>query len=401
MIENCPKCTAPSPNGTSCPRCGLIFANWKPERAPLPMAPLGAAAPRRRRMPPLAITAGVGGLLLLVVLIRVCSSDPDPDAGPEVALQEPGLEEEAPEDGPAIEGEAPAGGVPTASWELPSPEPTVDAGELPAALERGSVSVSWFTGAEGWQRATDEQADNLAPLLALVSSGSCPACIRLETEVLPAIEGGLREVVKVRIVPAGSPEEQAVATRLGGGDGALWLTPFPGASAVRLSFGSAEAPEVLVERLQGELRRAASSRLSQAKPLRQNGELAAALRLLHEAVVLDPELYEAYSVRGLVYERAGDPARAITELQTALSRGTDLPEAREKLALLYLQADRNDDALSILDPLLRLAPRHGKGRAHWLRAITWQRKNDEEKAWNDVREACNLGHSRACRMLKK
>ena len=117
----------------------------------------------------------------------------------------------------------------------------------------------------------------------------------------------------------------------------------------------------------------------------RSGDVEHALERISRAIELDPE---NLTLR-LLYARAllasGDVDKAID--YTARIIGDDLdpdPDARIELAVLYMMADRGDDALSQVDQVFLEQP--ARADALRLRGIINFHNGDHDDAWDDFQE---------------
>jgi Tfp pilus assembly protein PilF len=102
------------------------------------------------------------------------------------------------------------------------------------------------------------------------------------------------------------------------------------------------------------------------------GDLEAARQELSQALLLEPNSYEAHYSLGEVYRRLGRPAEAIRELKAALSE-QDLIEARLLLASIYVDEQKWSEAEAEARSALRLDATNQEARELLAAAVARSR----------------------------
>lgn len=80
-----------------------------------------------------------------------------------------------------------------------------------------AVTTSWFSGADGYAQAVQEQEQTGAPMAVYFYTDWCPYCKRLEQNILSTneVEGYLGNAIKVKINPEDGSEEENIGQRFG------------------------------------------------------------------------------------------------------------------------------------------------------------------------------------------
>lgn len=98
--------------------------------------------------------------------------------------------------------------------------------------------------------------------------------------------------------------------------GLAWLAGCAGNQGI--SSGLSTKGDILTESDEPESRRRARLRLELASGYFEQGQISVALDELKQALVIDPNYFDAYNLRGLVYMRLNDPALAEDSFKRAL-----------------------------------------------------------------------------------
>lgn len=124
----------------------------------------------------------------------------------------------------------------------------------------------------------------------------------------------------------------------------------------------------------------AQLRVRLALALERLGRSSDALTELHQAVDLDPDLYEARVELGAILLQSKNIAEAETHYREAVRIRPDDPESRYNLGGLYLQTNRPDVAAEHFREAVRLKPEHGSALINLGIALFRTGKSDEAKA---------------------
>lgn len=91
-------------------------------------------------------------------------------------------------------------------------------------------------------------------------------------------------------------------------------------------------------------------------------ELHLAMDEFKEVLRLEPDAPDAYFKLGVVYDNLGEYEKAITKYNKTIEldpKGLDGLDARGNLALVYYAVyDKKDEAIRVLEELLKIAPNH-------------------------------------------
>lgn len=115
------------------------------------------------------------------------------------------------------------------------------------------------------------------------------------------------------------------------------------------------------------------------------GRIGAAIAKAREAVAVDPEIVEGYTLLGNFYKKAARPEEAIAAYRQALARDPEHQGALFSLAVAYKDMGRLDEARLGFERARELDPRNGK--VLWQLADLWMRKGDQAKAEAVVKDA--------------
>lgn len=102
-----------------------------------------------------------------------------------------------------------------------------------------------------------------------------------------------------------------------------------------------------------ELQRRAQIRLQLAVGYFQQGQINVALDELRQALQSDPNLADAYNMRGLIYMEMGDPRLAEESFQRALKLAPNNPETANNYGWFLCQNGREKEAIGFFDTALR------------------------------------------------
>ncbi len=244
---SCPKCARPRGDGPECPHCGIVYSKFKP---PAPQPQAAPAAPQvgsrktARRNVAIALVAVVASTAVILRLRTRTTPASEPSAvvvAPAGVAPRPAPALTVSDTGPQNEPNMP--GAPAVAHEQPAraPDPascSIFSADVASSPPPPSISASWFEGASGFRRASDEQASSRAPLLLYFYVEWCPHCRRFMAEVLPSAEARelYERVLKVKVNAEGNTEDRELARRYSVTSYPTFLMiPAPGQAPVRVS----------------------------------------------------------------------------------------------------------------------------------------------------------------------
>jgi type IV pilus assembly protein PilF len=140
-----------------------------------------------------------------------------------------------------------------------------------------------------------------------------------------------------------------------GGSLSACVSSAPVATASQESFTDSDEPES---------RKRATNRLRLAVLYFGDGKMTIALDEVKQAIAADPNWFEAYNMRGLVYMRMGDFALSSASFQRALAINPGSAEVKHNYAVLLCKNSRTEDALKLFTSTLE-TPGYGR-RANTL-----------------------------------
>lgn len=123
-------------------------------------------------------------------------------------------------------------------------------------------------------------------------------------------------------------------------------------------------PETFTESDVPEARKRATNRLKLAVLYFQDAKYNFALDEIKQAILIDPNWYEPYGMRGLIYMQTGDNVLAETSLQKALSINPNASELKHNYGFLLCKMKRQAEAIKLFAAALA-DPNYGQ------RAMTW------------------------------
>lgn len=98
---------------------------------------------------------------------------------------------------------------------------------------------------------------------------------------------------------------------------------------------------------ESDARRRAKIRLELATGYFSNGQTTVALDELKQAIAADPTYFDAYNLRGLVYQRLNNPALAEESYRKALSLKPSAPGVQHNYGLLLCQLGRVNEGIQM------------------------------------------------------
>jgi type IV pilus assembly protein PilF len=144
------------------------------------------------------------------------------------------------------------------------------------------------------------------------------------------------------------------------------LVALLGATGCATSDGpTAGAPQTFTESDEPESRKRATNRLNLAVLYFQDGKLNFALDEVKQAILADPNWYQAYWMRGLIQMQTNDLAAAEGSFQKALSINANTPDVKHNYGVLLCKMKRPVEAMRMFSSALA-------DPAYGARAKTWQ-----------------------------
>jgi type IV pilus assembly protein PilF len=141
----------------------------------------------------------------------------------------------------------------------------------------------------------------------------------------------------------------ACVATVGGGLSAC-ATSGPAVSAQQDTYTDSDEPES---------RKRATNRLRLAVLYFGDGKMSIALDEVKQAIAADPNWFEAYNMRGLVYMRMGDFALSSASFQRALAINPGSAEVKHNYAVLLCKNSRPAEALKMFSAALE-TPGYGR-----------------------------------------
>jgi type IV pilus assembly protein PilF len=132
----------------------------------------------------------------------------------------------------------------------------------------------------------------------------------------------------------------------------------PGATAQTEAFTDSDEPET---------RKRATNRLRLAVLYFSDGKFNVALDEVKQAIAADPNWFESYNMRGLIYRRLGDNALAVASFQRALALNPSSADVKHNYGVLLCDQSRATEALNMFSAALD-TPGYAR------RANTWAAK---------------------------
>jgi type IV pilus assembly protein PilF len=151
-----------------------------------------------------------------------------------------------------------------------------------------------------------------------------------------------------------------------------------GLSGCAASAPSATAtPEAFTESDEPENRKRATNRLKLAVLYFQDGKYNFALDEIKQAILTDPNWFEPYGMRGLIYMQTGDYAQSEASLQKALSINPRASELKHNYGFLLCKMKRPAEAMKMFGAALA-DPAYGQRAKTWAEQGRCQLANGEK-----------------------
>lgn len=120
-----------------------------------------------------------------------------------------------------------------------------------------------------------------------------------------------------------------------------------GSAPASNSGASSPGQDVVTASDESEGRRRARIRLELATSYFSNGQVTVALDEVKQAIAIDPTYFDAYNLRGLVYQRLSNPALAEESFRKALALNPSAASVQHNYGLFLCQQGRSNEGLSL------------------------------------------------------
>lgn len=138
--------------------------------------------------------------------------------------------------------------------------------------------------------------------------------------------------------------------------------------------------------------------LAEGIRLVDEGQYAEAMTQFDRAIAADSQNGEAFLQRGYLWATQQQPGLAIDDLERAADMGYDSCDVRDKLGLLSYQQEDWPGCVAQLSRSIDMDP--ANAWAYEMRARCRFSQDDGERARDDAKASCDLGHEEGCRMLR-
>ena len=128
---------------------------------------------------------------------------------------------------------------------------------------------------------------------------------------------------------------------------------------------SASAPDAYTDSDEPQSRKRAANRLRLAVLYFQEGKNSIALDEVKQAITADPNWFEAYNMRGLIYMRMSDYGLADASFQKALSINPASAEVKHNYGVMLCKQGRTEDALRMFGAALS-TPGYNQRANTWM-----------------------------------
>ena len=136
-------------------------------------------------------------------------------------------------------------------------------------------------------------------------------------------------------------------------------------------------PETFTESDEPELRKRATNRLKLAVLYFQDGKYNFALDEVKQAIQTDPNWFEPYGMRALIYLQTGDYAPAEASFQKALSINPNSPDLKHNYGYLLCKMKRPAEAMKLFGAALA-DPNYGQRAKTWAEQGRCQLANGQK-----------------------
>jgi tetratricopeptide (TPR) repeat protein len=122
----------------------------------------------------------------------------------------------------------------------------------------------------------------------------------------------------------------------------------------------------------------------------QEEEYDEAIAVLNKALELNPKYAEAYLNRGIAYKHKNQHDQAISDYSRVLEIDPKDARAYCNRGNIHIEKGRYDQAISDYTHALRINPRDAS--IYYNRGIAYSLQRDDEKSWEDMNRAKDLGY---------
>lgn len=140
---------------------------------------------------------------------------------------------------------------------------------------------------------------------------------------------------------------------------------------------AAATPEAFTESDVPEARKRATNRLKLAVLYFQDSKYNFALDEIKQAILTDPNWFEPYSMRGLIYLQTGDYALAESSLQKALAINPNASDVKHNYGYLLCKVNRPAEAMKLFSAALA-DPTYGQRAKTWAEQGRCQLANGQK-----------------------
>lgn len=270
---------------------------------------------------------------------------------------------------------------------------------------RFPVSSSWYEGASWFRRVSQERDKTHAPLLVYFYTDWCGFCRNFERNLLGdnTVDRFLRDrIVKLRVNPEKSAENQALANRFGvTGYPSLFVTTEVsdgrrvGIFAERSEGGEAvtRPPDSFIADLQRAESAISRRFFSAAVQTWQAGDARAAIEQLDAALTLTPDDPQLFLMRGEAYLADGSKHRGLRDLRAASDLGPGSVRPFSVLARYLAAHSEWDESVACWNEVIERRP---DAAAFAGRARSHAGRGDRPRARVDAALACSQGDASGC-----
>jgi tetratricopeptide (TPR) repeat protein len=122
----------------------------------------------------------------------------------------------------------------------------------------------------------------------------------------------------------------------------------------------------------------------------KNGEFAKGMSDAREAIRLNPQYFNGYNERGIIYRRIGNPDQAISSFDTAIHLNPTFARAYNNRANAYSDKGEYNQAIRDYSEAIRRQDRTMQSDFYVNRAGTYQKMGDYRRAASDLERASGL-----------